>query len=100
MVMFNGKIGRLFGERGGRRRPARRVRQAARFLALEAMESRVVPAVTATFSPKAAILTVLGDSLNNNITISRNAAGSILVNGGAVHVKGGAPTVANTSLIQ
>ncbi len=32
--------------------------------------------------------------------ISRNAAGSILVNGGAVAVSGGTPTVANTALIQ
>ena len=34
------------------------------------------------------------------MTFSRNAAGTILVNGGAVAVKGGTPTVANTSMIQ
>ena len=55
-------------------------------------------AVTASFS--AGVLTVNGDSLNNNITVSRNAAGQILVNGGAVAVIGGTPTVANTALIQ
>jgi Ca2+-binding RTX toxin-like protein len=55
-------------------------------------------AVTATFN--SGVLTVFGDSLNNSITVSRDAAGSILVNGGAVAVVGGTPTVANTTLIQ
>ena len=41
-------------------------------------------AVTSSFSAAAGILTTLGDNLNNNITLSRNAAGTILVNGGAV----------------
>jgi Ca2+-binding RTX toxin-like protein len=45
-------------------------------------------------------LSVFGDSLDNQIIISRNAAGQILVNGGAVTVVGGTPTVANTNLIQ
>jgi Ca2+-binding RTX toxin-like protein len=57
-------------------------------------------AVTASFSPGAGQLTVIGDNLDNSITISRNAAGQILVNGGAVAVKGGTATVANTTLIQ
>ena len=43
---------------------------------------------------------VHGRHLDNNIALSRNAAGQILVNGGAVAVVGGTPTVANTSLIQ
>ncbi len=55
-------------------------------------------AVTATFN--AGVLTVFGDANNNAITISRNAAGQILVNGGAVPVSGGTPNVANTSLMQ
>jgi Ca2+-binding RTX toxin-like protein len=55
-------------------------------------------AVTATFSN--GTLSVFGDSLNNNITVSRDAAGKLLVNGGAITVAGGTPTVANTSLIQ
>ena len=50
-------------------------------------------AVTASFSN--GTLTVFGDNLNNNLQISRNAAGQILVNGGAVPVLGGTPTVAN-----
>ena len=57
-------------------------------------------AITSSFSPNAGILTTFGDNLNNNITLSRNAAGQILVNGGAVAVKGGTPTVANTAKIQ
>jgi Ca2+-binding RTX toxin-like protein len=57
-------------------------------------------AVTSTFTPSAGILSTFGDSLNNNITVSRDAAGKLLVNGGAVAVLGGTPTVANTSLIQ
>ncbi len=55
-------------------------------------------AVTATFN--AGVLTVFGDVNNNSITISRDAAGRILVNNGAVPVSGGTPTVANTSLMQ
>jgi Ca2+-binding RTX toxin-like protein len=55
-------------------------------------------ATTATFSN--GVLTVFGDAAPNNITISRNAAGTILINNGAVAVVGGTPTVANTSLIQ
>jgi Ca2+-binding RTX toxin-like protein len=55
-------------------------------------------AVSGSFN--SGVLTVDGDSLNNTITISRDAAGTILVNGGAVAVVGGTPTVANTSLIR
>ena len=57
-------------------------------------------AVTASFTPGTGALTVNGDAQNNTITISRDAAGKILVNGGAVAVLGGTPTVANTALIQ
>ncbi len=57
-------------------------------------------AIKATFIPGTGLLSVLGDSLDDAITISRNAAGSLLVNGGAVSIVGGQPTVANTSLIQ
>jgi Ca2+-binding RTX toxin-like protein len=55
-------------------------------------------ATTAMFS--GGVLTVFGDAANNSITISRDAAGKILVNNGAVAVTGGTPTVANTALIQ
>jgi Ca2+-binding RTX toxin-like protein len=46
------------------------------------------------------VLTETGDSLDNTIVTSRDAAGTILINGGAVPVQGGAATVANTGLIQ
>jgi Ca2+-binding RTX toxin-like protein len=85
--------------RGNRRRvkPSRPMR----FLpALESLDAREVPAVLAMFTPVGGgVLTILGDANNNNIEISRNAAGRILVNGGAVTVVGGTPTVANTTLI-
>jgi Ca2+-binding RTX toxin-like protein len=55
-------------------------------------------AVTATFS--SGVLSVFGDNLDNSIVISRDAAGKILVNNGAVPVIGGTPTVANTALIR
>jgi Ca2+-binding RTX toxin-like protein len=66
--------------------------------ALEQLDAREVPAVVATFS--AGTLAVFGDGLANAITVSRDAAGKLLVNGGAVKVIGGTPTVANTALIE
>jgi Ca2+-binding RTX toxin-like protein len=57
-------------------------------------------AVTSTFDPATGTLATTGDGLDNAITTSRNAAGNILVNGGAVPILGGTPTIANTSLIQ
>lgn len=45
------------------------------------------------------VLTVTGTALADSIVVSRNAAGAILVNGGAVPVTGGTPTVANTARI-
>lgn len=56
-------------------------------------------AITAFFVPTSGQLSVLGDALDNATTISRNAAGQILVNGGTVVVAGGTPTVANTARI-
>src|SRR5262245_20421682 len=55
-------------------------------------------AITATFS--STVLTEFGDAGNNTIITSRNAAGQLLVNNGAVPVVGGPATVANTSLIE
>ena len=56
-------------------------------------------AIKASFIPGAHQLSVFGDSGKNTVTLSRDAAGQILVNGGAVAVVGGTPTVANTTLI-
>src|SRR5262245_61758342 len=55
-------------------------------------------AITSSFTPPT--LSTFGDSLANTITISRNAAGNILVNNGAVAILGGTATVANTAQIQ
>src|SRR5215510_1005958 len=57
-------------------------------------------AIKATFIPGTGILSVIGDATDDVITISRNAAGLLLINGGAIPVLGGTPTVANTALIQ
>src|SRR4051794_23302766 len=100
--MFRLKIDGLFRGGGRRRDDARRQARrdrAIRGLAPERLDARVTPAVVATFSPGAGLLTVFGDALDNTMTISRDAAGKVLVNGGAVNVIGGTPTVANTSLI-
>ena len=54
-------------------------------------------AITSSFSSNG-ILTEFGDAAANTIVTSRDAAGNILVNGGAVTTVGGTPTVANTTL--
>ena len=83
------------------RRASTRRRRPARFVSgFESLEPRLMLSVTAAFIPQTGILTVMGDAVNNTIEISRNAAGNILVNGGAVSILGGTPTVANTSLVQ
>ena len=46
-------------------------------------------AITASFSPNAKLLLVSSDNVDDVITISCNAIGQILVNGGAVTVLGG-----------
>ncbi len=92
---FRGK----HSSRPGRQRPSRRVRLIDSS-GLEPLDRRLLPAVTAIFSAAQGVLTIDGDAQANAITVSRNAAGTILVNSGAVTVLGGAATVANTSLIQ
>ena len=67
---------------------------------LEELSDRIVPSVTASFSPGTGTLSVFGDNFDNNIVVSRDVAGDILVNGGAVAIHGGTATVANTRLIQ
>jgi Ca2+-binding RTX toxin-like protein len=57
-------------------------------------------AISSTFSPTTGVLTATGDNAKNAITFSRDAAGSLLVNGGAVAIAGGNPTVANTAQVQ
>jgi Ca2+-binding RTX toxin-like protein len=95
--MSKGRFGHLLGNGKALRRRSRR---AIRFVGLESLDNRVLPAITATFSPTAGLLTIIGDSLDNSIVVSRNAAGTLLVNNGAVAISGGQASVANTSLIQ
>jgi Ca2+-binding RTX toxin-like protein len=68
--------------------------------ALDVLDERILPAITASFNPAAGTLVVVGDQLDNTITISRNATGMILVNNGAIPIQGGTATVANTTLIR
>jgi Ca2+-binding RTX toxin-like protein len=56
--------------------------------------------ITATYIPAQFRLNVLGTIGGEGITVSRNAAGTLLVNGGAVPVTGGPATVANTDIIE
>src|SRR4051794_38586004 len=85
----------------GRRRAARRKPPRPR-LALEPLDGRILLSVTASFSAATGVLTVMGDAQDNSIAVSRNAAGSIVVNGDGtvVAVQGGTPTAANTRQIQ
>lgn len=57
-------------------------------------------AITSTFDPVTGQLVQFGDAVDNTITVSRDAAGKLLVNGGAVPVIGGTATIANTNLIR
>src|SRR5262245_54328206 len=71
--------------------------RAPRRMAFETLDRRITPAVNAFFG--GGVLIVFGDNLNNTIDISRDAVGNLLVNGGAVPIRGAAATVANTRLI-
>src|SRR5258708_1055805 len=85
------------GARAEGERASRRKRAGFGAGVVESLEARCTAGVTATFLPGGfGLLTVFGDALNNTIQVSRNAAGTILVNGGAVAIKGGTATVANT----
>src|SRR5262245_48969394 len=89
--------------RGGKRRPVRTRVSPARFRpTVEALAERVLPTVTATFSAATGVLTVTGDDLDNSLAVSRDAAGTLIVNGDGVivPVQGGPATAANTTLIR
>src|SRR5262249_46907858 len=45
------------------------------------------------------LLRVVGDDQDNTVVVSRDAGGTILVNGGAIAIQGGVPTAANTQQI-
>src|SRR5262245_36677884 len=79
-------------KRSKERRPVRRA------LAFETLGLRITPTVNAIFH--GGVLTVNGDNADNTLVVSRDVAGKLLVNGGAVLIKGGTATVANTKLIE
>jgi Ca2+-binding RTX toxin-like protein len=92
-------------QKRGRRRLAGVVRAGATAGAV-AVAVSVLPAgvaaagaggVSASFN--AGTLVVTGTAAGDTIVVSRNAAGAILVNAGAVPIAGGTPTVANTAAI-
>jgi Ca2+-binding RTX toxin-like protein len=56
------------------------------------------PTISAVFG--GGVLTVIGDDQDNTFVVSRDTTGTLLVNGGAVPITGGVPTIANTTLIQ
>ena len=77
-----------------RQQGTRKGRKMHRSSTFEHLGERITPAVNALFFDGQ--LTILGDAANNIVAVSRDAAGNLLVNGGAVRVQGGAATVANT----
>jgi Ca2+-binding RTX toxin-like protein len=74
------------------------MRRGRTYLQIHRLEDRATPAVTASFA--SGNLTVTGDNLDNNIVISRDTAGKILINNGVIRINGAIPTVANTRQIQ
>src|SRR5262245_47838221 len=89
----------------GRERRPRRSRRISLvdLTGLELLDRRLLPAVSATFFAADGVLGVgpadPQDPTDVSITITRDAAGNILVNNGAVAIQGGQPTVANTRQI-
>jgi hypothetical protein len=51
------------------------------------------PALNALATPR--IVSIIGSAQNNAITVSRDTAGNLLINGGAVPIQGPRTTVAN-----
>jgi len=91
----------LEGRRRRLSRQSRRRRTALNYgSAAECLESRNLLSASAVFVPSTGVLTVIGDAQDNTLTVSRDAAGQLNVNGGAVAIQGGTATVANVSLIQ
>ncbi len=86
---------------GRRRRLMRRRRKSPDYAPVcQALEVRALLSASAVFVPATGVLTVTGDAQNNALTVGRDTAGDITVNGGAVKISGGSATVGNVSLIQ
>ena len=73
---------------------------AATGLAASTLAAPAGAATTAVKLPGSTTLTVSGDNRSNSIVVSRDVAGDILVNGGAVVVHGSKPTVDNVKRIR
>src|SRR5262249_1372692 len=56
--------------------------------------------IVAIFIAPLGVLVAVGNAQDNQITVTRDAAGNLLVNGGSVPILGPKPTVANTTLIE
>jgi Ca2+-binding RTX toxin-like protein len=69
-----------------------------RTLAVEALDERINLAVTATFS--SGVLSIIGDAANNTIEVTRAPGGRIFVNSSYFVIRGGTPTVSNTTHIK
>src|SRR5262245_47167781 len=93
-ITFHQWLSKMIWGRGNQRKIGGR----SRIPAFEQLDQRITPSVNA-FS-FGGVLTVLGDHSDNTIEVSRNAAGNLLVNDGAVRIIGNAPTAANTARIQ
>ena len=96
-LMWKRKFRGAHNSRPGRQRPSRRV-PLVELTGIELLDRRILPAVTASFAADGT-LRVVGDDQDNTIVVSRDAAGTILVNNGAVAIQGGPATVANTHVI-
>src|SRR5262249_25586014 len=81
-----------------RRLNTRKTRKMHRSSTFEHLGERITPAINAFFFHGQ--LSVVGDAANNVIAVSRDLAGNIQVNGGAVRVQGGTANVANTKSIK
>ena len=68
-------------------------------LGLVAAATPADAATTAKFVKGRGALIVTGDTADNRIVVSRDAGGDIVVNGGAIDVRGAQPTVTNVRLI-
>ena len=80
-----------------RRQNTQRTCNQSRAAVFEQLCEPVVLSVTASFAPDTGVLSVFGDNPSNNIVVSRDAAGHILIDGGAISVTGGAPIVIGQS---
>lgn len=93
------RVHKFLKKRSARRAATRRERTARFVAGFEPLEPRLMLSVSAFFSAQAGTLNIFGDNLDNTIEVSRDAAGTLLVNGGAVTIQGGTATVANTTTI-